>query len=122
MNTPTAETLESVMQPHRANPFATPQQIEDGFRWLADTLLDAIGRTGNTMEGAPTAPCLLLDREGMAAALGVSLTTFDGMRKTPGFPSLNLGGGETRGVIRFDPVAVKAYIIEQARVKREMEK
>ena len=119
--TDTPDTLEAVMQPFRVMPVATPQQVEAGFRWLADTMLDALDRRGAAQPaGTPASSTHLLDREGMAAALGVGLTHFDSMRKAPGFPALHLGGGKKRGVVRFDPEAVKAYLTERARIMREM--
>ncbi len=122
--TPPAATLADVMKPYRALPVATPAQVEAGFRWLADTMLDALNSTTTPAAAAPgaTAAPALLTVEQMAKALGMSATSFARIRKAPGFPELRLDSGGEHGILRFDPEAVKNYITEQARIKREMAK
>jgi hypothetical protein len=59
------------------------------------------------LKPANVAPAPLLDRAGLAAALGVSIPHVDKLKRRPGFPVVHVGDAP-----RFDLADVRRYLRE----------
>ena len=83
---------------------------------LSDADLDALAeRIASRVASLPQPPPPLLDLSGVAQALNVSERTVENFVAAGELPVVRLGTGKRRGLRRFDPEAVTAFIRRRAR-------